>query len=133
MMRNERHGPTLDLFEREPAAEPTLAPILLRGFALRWDELALGALQEITAAAPFRRMVTPGGFTMSVAMTNCGTVGWVTDRTGYRYDAIDPESGKPWPPMPDPFRDLATAAAAEAGFEGFVPDACLINRYEPGT
>jgi alkylated DNA repair protein (DNA oxidative demethylase) len=78
-------------------------------------------------------MVTPGGHRMSVAMTNCGDAGWVTDRTGYRYDANDPETGKPWPPMPAGFRDLAVRAAAEAGFAGFVPDACLINLYEPGA
>jgi alkylated DNA repair protein (DNA oxidative demethylase) len=66
-------------------------------------------------------------------MTNCGCAGWVTDRTGYRYDANDPETGKPWPPMPAVFRDLAVRAAAEAGFAGFVPDACLINLYEPGA
>jgi len=70
---------------------------------------------------------------MSVAMTNCGALGWVTDRTGYRYDAIDPESGKPWPRIPDSFVRLAAGAAAQAGFERFVPDACLINRYQPGS
>jgi alkylated DNA repair protein (DNA oxidative demethylase) len=78
-------------------------------------------------------MTTPGGFQMSVAMTNCGRVGWVTDRTGYRYDTRDPLSGTPWPGLPQAFRRLAQAAAGEAGFAGFDPDACLINRYEPGT
>jgi alkylated DNA repair protein (DNA oxidative demethylase) len=78
-------------------------------------------------------MVTPGGYRMSVAMTNCGALGWVTDRTGYRYDPIDPETGRPWPQMPLSFRELAEGAAAIAGYEGFVPDACLINRYEPGA
>jgi alkylated DNA repair protein (DNA oxidative demethylase) len=78
-------------------------------------------------------MVTPGGYTMSVAMTNCGRLGWVTDRRGYRYDTIDPATGRPWPPLPAVFRDLATGAAAAAGFAGFEPDACLVNRYEPGT
>ena len=91
------------------------------------------ALNEITAISPFRHMVTPGGYTMSVAMTNCGAAGWVTDRTGYRYDPKDPETGKPWPPMPDCFLDLAVAAATEAGYPEFRPDACLINRYEPGA
>jgi alkylated DNA repair protein (DNA oxidative demethylase) len=78
-------------------------------------------------------MVTPGGFRMSVAMTNCGSYGWVTDRNGYRYDAVDPESGKEWPRMPESLLQLAVDAAARAGFKGFVPDACLINRYEPGA
>lgn len=108
-------------------------PILLRGFALRAEDRILAELHRIAAAAPFRRMVTPGGYRMSVAMTNCGTVGWVTDRRGYRYDGIDPESGRPWPPMPPIFLDLAMSAAAEAGFAGFAPDVCLINRYEPGA
>src|ERR1700739_3987489 len=96
------------------------------------DEL-LRALDDITAAAPFRHMVTPGGFTMSVAMTNCGAAGWVTDRSGYRYDRMDPETGSPWPPLPESFLALAMAAAAEAGYPSFRPDACLINRYEPGA
>ncbi len=78
-------------------------------------------------------MVTPGGHSMSVAMTNCGSAGWVTDRSGYRYDGVDPESRAPWPAMPASFRELAARAAAEAGFGGFVPDACLINRYQPGA
>ena len=78
-------------------------------------------------------MVTPGGFRMSVAMTNCGALGWVSDPSGYRYDPLDPESGNPWPRMPDSFARLAQDAAAQAGFEGFTPDACLVNRYEPGA
>jgi alkylated DNA repair protein (DNA oxidative demethylase) len=78
-------------------------------------------------------MVTPGGHQMSVAMTNCGNAGWVTDRSGYRYDNVDPESGKPWPEMPSAFRALAGQAAAQAGFEGFAPDACLINCYQVGA
>jgi len=127
-----------DLFDASAPAESrseesALAPILLRGFALPLQERILAELEQITAAAPFRRMVTPGGFTMSVAMTNCGAVGWVTDRTGYRYDVVDPASDERWPPMPSVFHELATDAAALADFEGFEPDACLINRYEPGT
>jgi alkylated DNA repair protein (DNA oxidative demethylase) len=70
---------------------------------------------------------------MSVAMTNCGQVGWVSDRRGYRYDSIDPDSGRPWPPMPLLLQRLAARAAAMAGFAGFEPDACLVNRYAPGT
>lgn len=125
---------TLELFEATDEAVP-IAPgaTLLRGFALA-DEAALFAgIDAVTAAAPLRRMVTPGGYTMSVAMTNCGSLGWVTDESGYRYDAIDPTSGKPWPRMPDAFASLAARAAARAGFDRFVPDACLVNRYEPGS
>jgi alkylated DNA repair protein (DNA oxidative demethylase) len=107
--------------------------VLMGGWALPSEAALLAALAHVTAAAPFRRMVTPGGFTMSVAMTNCGAAGWVTDRTGYRYTATDPETDRPWPPMPALFRTLAADAAAEAGYPSFAPDACLINRYEPGT
>ena len=78
-------------------------------------------------------MVTPGGWQMSVALTNCGQIGWVTDRTGYRYDAIDPVTGQPWPEMPQTFTDLAAQAAEVAGFSGLRPDACLVNRYAPGA
>ena len=107
--------------------------VVLRGYA--WDQQAalLMAVQEITAVAPFRNMTTPGGFRMSVAMTNCGRAGWVTDRKGYCYDLVDPITGHAWPPMPVLFRGLAVRAAQAAGFAGFEPDACLINRYEPGT
>lgn len=104
--------------------------VVLRGFA---TSHLLADLHQVAAQAPFRHMVTPGGYRMSVAMTNCGQLGWVTDRTGYRYDPVDPESGKPWPRMPDSFLRLAGDAAARAGFDGFVPDACLVNRYEPGA
>ena len=107
--------------------------VLLRGFAKPNESELIAALCEIAAVAPFRQMFTPGGHQMSVAMTNCGNAGWITDRSGYRYDGIDPESGKPWPAMPPAFRELALQAAAEAGFDGFAPDACLINRYEPGA
>lgn len=107
--------------------------VLLRGAALPFEAQLLAALSDTTAASPFRHMVTPGGYTMSVAMTNCGAAGWVTDRMGYRYDTVDPETVNPWPPMPDCFLDLAIAAATEAGYAGFRPDACLINRYEPGS
>ena len=107
--------------------------VVLRGFALPHDSELLAAVREVTTRAPFRNMVTPGGYRMSVAMTNCGSLGWITDRSGYRYDEIDPESGRKWPAMPAAFRKLAESAAAAGGFEGFRPDACLINRYEPGT
>jgi DNA oxidative demethylase len=129
---------TADLFEGLAEAQPareTIAEsaILLRGFAMPIERDLIAALREIIGQAPFRHMSTPGGHQMSVAMTNCGTAGWVTDRSGYRYDGIDPQSGKPWPAMPPVFRTLAERAAAEAGFDGFAPDACLINRYLPGA
>lgn len=106
---------------------------VLHGFALPVAEPLLAAIAAIEAAAPFRHLVTPGGRTMSVAMTNCGPYGWCSDRRGYRYDASDPDSGRPWPAMPPLFLDLAADAARAAGFAGYVPDACLINRYAPGT
>jgi DNA oxidative demethylase len=106
---------------------------ILRGFALPRGAELLAALHSVSAQSPFRHMVTPGGFRMSVAMTNCGALGWVTDRKGYRYDAVDPETQRPWPPMPQCFLELATGAAQKAGFASFVPDACLINRYQPGA
>ena len=107
--------------------------VLLRGAALPVEMELLAALNDVTATSPFRHMVTPGGYTMSVAMTNCGAAGWVSDRTGYRYDRIDPETGNPWPSMPDCFLDLAVTAATQAGYPEFCPDACLINRYQPGA
>lgn len=122
-----------DLFDLETRQKLRDGAVLLRGRALALETKLLAALGAIAARAPFRRMVTPGGFQMSVAMTNCGSAGWVTDRTGYRYDARDPESGALWPAMPDVFLALARDTAAEAGFAGFVPDACLINCYEPGA
>ena len=106
---------------------------VLRGFALPWVVVLWPALQTVVAQAPWRHMQTPGGQRMSVALTNCGALGWVSDRRGYRYSALDPDSGQPWPPLPAPFADLATQAAAAAGFDGFTPDACLINRYAPGA
>ena len=106
---------------------------LLHGFAAGAAPSLLQAIEDVVAAAPLRHMITPGGYRMSVAMTNCGAAGWVTDRSGYRYDARDPLTGKPWPAMPGIFSDLARRAAAAGGFGDFEPDACLINRYEPGA
>jgi alkylated DNA repair protein (DNA oxidative demethylase) len=128
----------VDLFADIPDVRPSQEAmaeraVLLRGFAKSFEGDLIADLRDIVAQAPFRHMVTPGGHQMSVAMTNCGSVGWVTDRTGYRYDGADPESGKPWPAMPPSFRRLAGQAAAEAGFDGFCPEACLINRYQPGA
>ena len=115
--------------------EVPLAPgaVWLRGFARASSPQLLADLAAIAASAPFRHMLTPGGRRMSVAMTNCGEFGWLTDRAGYRYDRIDPETGRQWPDMPGCFRALARSAADRAGYPGFAPDACLINRYAPGT
>ena len=120
---------------RRPRRRPPHCPgaVLLRGLAReRAPELVAG-IGLIAAVSPFRRMVTPGGWEMSVALTNCGQVGWITDRTGYRYDEIDPETGRSWPAMPQAFSNLAVEAAETAGFWGFCPDACLVNRYAPGA
>jgi alkylated DNA repair protein (DNA oxidative demethylase) len=126
---------TPDLFEALPPRDLPLADgaVLLGGFARPAEAALLAALNRVIAAAPFRHMVTPGGHRMSVAMTSCGAAGWVTDRTGYRYNPVDPQSGMQWPEMPGVFTDLAARAAAAAGFDGFLADACLINRYEPGA
>ena len=128
------YGTMQSLFDRHGETEALgSGATLLRGRALPLATTLLAEIEKIAARAPFRRMTTPGGFEMSVAMTNCGTAGWLTDRQGYRYDAADPETGQPWPPMPGAFLKLAGEAAAEAGYAGFVPDACLVNRYEPGA
>ena len=107
--------------------------LLLRGFAAAEAPLLVEEVARIAQVAAFRHLVTPGGYTMSVAMTNCGRVGWVSDRTGYRYDPKDPQTGSPWPAMPAAFLDIAAHAAAEAGFAHYEPDACLINRYTAGA
>lgn len=137
MPRPRRPAPRglFDSAEPPSSSEERLGPdaVILRGFvAARQPEL-LAEIERIVAQAPFRHMTTPGGYRMSVAMTNCGAAGWVTDRRGYRYDPLDPETGRPWPAMPESFLALAREAADKAGFPGFVPDACLINRYEPGA
>jgi alkylated DNA repair protein (DNA oxidative demethylase) len=129
---------TVDLFagvsDSRPAREVMAdGALLLRGLAGSREGELIAALRDIVAAAPFRHMVTPGGYQMSVAMTNCGSAGWITDRTGYRYGATDPETGRPWPSMPPAFRELARRAAGEAAFSDFAPDVCLINRYVPGA
>ena len=132
---------TLSLFpgpdQQGPAApareQLTPGAVLLRGWATSRAAVLLTDLVAVLAEAPLRRMVTPGGFRMSVAMTNCGALGWVSDGSGYRYNATDPESGRRWPAMPESFLTLARQTAAEAGFPAFEPDACLVNRYEPGA
>jgi alkylated DNA repair protein (DNA oxidative demethylase) len=127
---------TLDLFRRSSqGAIDVLGPraFVLRAFALPFVEKLLAAIAVLEQASPFRQMVTPGGFTMSVALTNCGALGWTTDRCGYRYTRLDPDNNRPWPAMPDVFARLANEAAHTAGFEDFRPDACLVNRYTPGA
>ena len=122
------------LFAEAPRTT-SLAPgaLLLGAFALPFEAGLLDAIDRVAASAPLRHMLTPGGRRMSVAMTNCGALGWISDRGGYRYAAIDPQTGHPWPAMPETFLELAASAAERAGFPGFVPDACLVNRYEPGA
>lgn len=129
---------TPSLFEETPTpyeAPELIAPgaVLLRGFACDQAEVLVQAAEQVIAAAPLRHLVTPGGRAMSVAMSNCGALGWTSSRSGYRYSSTDPLSGQPWPPMPGCFVNVAMRAAAAAGFDGFRPDACLINRYEPGA
>jgi alkylated DNA repair protein (DNA oxidative demethylase) len=125
------------LFDSEPLA-PSVeqlqeGAVLLRGFVTAEAPLLIEEVSRIAETAPFRHLITPGGHTMSVAMTNCGRVGWVSDRKGYRYDSVDPDTGSPWPPMPQLFLEIAIRAAARAGFEPYDPDACLINRYVAGA
>ena len=125
------------LFEHEPTPPSCErleeGAVLLRGFASPHAAALLADVERVARAAPFRHLVTPGGYTMSVAMSNCGRVGWVSNRSGYRYDPVDPDTGAPWPAMPASFLDLAVRAAAEGGFAGYDPDACLINRYIAGA
>jgi alkylated DNA repair protein (DNA oxidative demethylase) len=122
-------------FFSEPGAVEPLAPgaALLRGFAAPLDAALADVVRSVSAAAPFRQMDTPGGFTMSVAMTNCGAFGWVSDEGGYRYSPTDPDTGREWPALAPVLADLAGRAATAAGFDGFTPDACLVNRYAPGV
>jgi DNA oxidative demethylase len=127
-----------NLFEPESLTKQAPVPLaegamLLRGFADMDGPILMKDLGNVLAAAPFRHMITPGGFRMSVAMTNCGVAGWISDSHGYRYDPVDPATGRQWPQIPASFQRLATAAALTAGYAGFKPDACLINRYEPGA
>lgn len=125
-----------DLFaaqQRDTRTQLAAQACVLHGFALNAIDVLLADVRTIETVAPFRHLVTPGGHVMQVAMTNCGTYGWCSDRRGYRYDSTDPQSGKTWPALPPAFLQLAADAAREAGFDGYIPDACLINRYAPGT
>jgi DNA oxidative demethylase len=129
---------TADLFagvtDERPSQEVMAeGAMLLRGFARETEAGLIATLRDLVTQAPFRHMVTPGGHQMSVAMTNCGRAGWVTDRHGYRYETCDPKTGQPWPAMPQLLLELAERAANRAGFPAFEPDVCLINRYLPGA
>lgn len=128
---------TPDLFADAPPA-PSIerladGAVILRGFALATVPALIAGIEGVAAVSPFRHMTTPGGGRLSAAMTSCGAFGWVSDRRGYRYEAVDPDTGWPWPDMPPAFRQLARTAAAQAGFVGFDPDSCLTNRYQPGA
>jgi DNA oxidative demethylase len=127
----------MQLFPAELPEDPQLdlgpGVQLLRGLALPNEAAIVADLKHVGEVAPFRHMVTPGGFRMSVAMTNCGSAGWVSDRKGYRYDAVDPVTAQSWPPIPDSFLQLANEASQKSGFPHFAPDACLVNRYAPGA
>lgn len=126
-----------DLFDDLPPT-PMIEPlaegaVVLRGFVGETQTALLEGVDQVAAVAPFRHMTTPGGGRLSAAMTSCGTAGWISDEHGYRYAPVDPDSGRPWPAMPEAFQALAVAAARAAGFDGFAPDSCLINRYAPGA
>lgn len=127
----------MDLFDDLPpeATLTHIAPgaVLLHGFARAEDATLLQAIESVLTQAPLRHWQTPGGYTMSVAMSNCGPLGWVSDAHGYRYAARDPLTNRPWPALPSCLLDLAQRAAAQAGYPHFAPDACLINQYGPGT
>ncbi|MBP1085217.1 MULTISPECIES: DNA oxidative demethylase AlkB [Pseudomonas] len=138
MQRKGDTPATLDLFAdqtAQPRNDERIGPgsWLFRGFALSAMPQLLSALEATLGLSPFRHMKTPSGLSMSAALSSCGQLGWITDRHGYRYSATDPQTGQAWPAMPDVFMQLAQDAALAAGYAGFVPDACLINRYIPGA
>jgi len=129
---------TLDLFDtaRDAADKKEVlydGAVLLHGFALAHEDEILDGVDTVLVQSAVRHMFTRSGLRLSVAMTNCGDYGWISDRNGYRYAPLDPVTGKPWPAMPAAFVDLARSAALAAGYADFEPDACLVNRYEPGT
>lgn len=125
----------LSLTLTAPREHLALAPgaYVLRGFALPIATELFDGVERVCREAPFRHLMTPGGKRMSVAMTNCGALGWFSDASGYRYTRVDPQSEQPWPTMPEAFQRLARAASSAAGFTPIAPHACLINRYVPGA
>ncbi len=125
--------PQFSFMAEPPQQELGPGAVLLRAFALPVAPLLMTGVAQVASGAPFRHMVTPGGHRMSVAMTNCGALGWVTDERGYRYETVDPTTRNAWPSMPEEFAALAVRAAQVAGYACVPPDACLVNRYEPGA
>lgn len=127
---------TINLFDAEPLCgvqNISSHALVLRNFALDGMPGLLDALRSVLRAAPFRTVITPGGHSMSVKLSGCGALGWVSDANGYRYSAVNPDTGKAWPAMPAALEALASRAAQAAGFSQFKPDACLINRYVAGS
>ena len=121
------------LFAETDSVEIAPGAVLFRAAAEGSAEALLREIENVIAVSPLRRVTTPMGKSMSVEMTNCGRAGWISDRSGYRYEALDPLSGKPWSPMSGMFSELATRMALLAGYQHFVPDVCLINRYSVGS
>ena len=128
-----RGNTTGDMFDKPGNEQLSEGAWLLRGFASSIMGEVTALIDQVAGQAPFRQMTTPGGYPMSVAVTSCGSVGWISDKQGYRYSSTDPETGRPWPTMPPALFSLATRAATQAGYPGFAPDSCLINEYRPGA
>ena len=132
-----RDAYTPDLFAADSRPGHVETPVadvsVLRAFVADRDAELQHAIAQVTDAAPWRFMRTPGGQAMSVAMTSCGHLGWTSAAAGYHYSPHNPQSGHPWPAMPAPLHELAVRAAAQAGYPAFAPDSCLINRYAPGA
>lgn len=105
---------------------------LLPGYATSQAIELCSAIDTVLLQSPLRHYQTRMGL-MSVGMSCCGALGWVADTRGYRYSALDPNNGQPWPGLPDSIRNLAQSAASDCGFDGFEPDACLINEYQLGA
>jgi DNA oxidative demethylase len=127
-----------DLFDTKDAAQGWSESLgdgttFFRSMIVDEAPAILEHIDRISELAPLRHLVTPGGKKMSVAMSNCGALGWVSDHAGYRYQRHDPLTSKPWPAMPALFLVLAQRAAALAGYDNFQPNVCLINRYGIGA
>jgi DNA oxidative demethylase len=129
----------VDLFDDLPLLAEDLhtviAPgaVLMRAFGRADDVDILQAVESVIAQAPLRHLQTPGGYTMSIQTTRCGSMGWVSEPGGYRYAPSNPSTRAPWPAMPQCLLDFAVRAATEAGYPDFVPDSCMVNQYLPGN